>query len=458
MPMDVCWTLNLCFHTVIDSHMRNFRFTIVLLGGLLFSTFIQAQQVEKSTYGVFALTNAAVETVTHGLQDPATVIIRNGIIEAVGPDGVIPADAQVIDCKGLTIYPGMIDAGTRLGLQEIESISLTQDYDELGELTPEMDALTAVNPNSVLIPVTRVSGVTSVITYPSGGLFPGQAALIHLQGYTPQQMFGGFKAMVMNFPSSGKRGRYDRRSEEDIQKEGEKALQKLNDTWDRVSTYAAIDSATQGKAAYNPELAALVPVLKGEMMAMIEVNKESDILAALRWIKAHKIKAVLTGVAEGWRVADSIALAGIPVITGPVMAMPTRDTDHYDQAYRNAGLMQKAGVKVALRTNDAENVRNLPFNAGFAAAYGMGKDEALKAVTIIPAEIMGVADQVGSIEPGKRANLFVSDGDPFEPSTAIKHLFIDGWNIPLESRQTLLYDEFLHRSPGVSPPSGPGKS
>lgn len=114
--MDVCWTLNLCFHTVIDSHMRNFRFTIVLLGGLLFSTFIQAQQVEKSTYGVFALTNAAVETVTHGLQDPATVIIRNGIIEAVGPDVVIPADAQVIDCKGLTIYPGMIDAGTRLGL------------------------------------------------------------------------------------------------------------------------------------------------------------------------------------------------------------------------------------------------------------------------------------------------------------------------------------------------------
>jgi imidazolonepropionase-like amidohydrolase len=419
---------------------------------------LHAQQVEKSTYGTFALTHAAVETVTKGRLENATVIIRNGIIEAVGTDVPIPADAQVIDCKDLTIYPGMVDGGTRLGLQEIESISLTQDYDEVGELTPEMDALTAVNPNSVLIPVTRVSGVTSVITAPSGGLFPGTAALINLQGYTPEQMYGGFKAIVINFPSSGKRGRYDRRSDEDIKKDGEKAIKKLNDTWDRVRTYAAIDSATMGKAEYNPELAALVPVLRGEMTAFIEANKDEDILAALRWIKKQKIKAVLTGVAEGWRVADSIALAGIPVITGPVLSMPTRDTDHYDQAYKNAGLMQKAGVKVALRTNEAENVRNLPFNAGFAATYGMGRDEALKAVTIIPAEIFGVADKIGSIEAGKKANLFVSTGDPFEPATAIKHLFINGWNIPLESRQTLLYEEFLQRAPGVSAQPVPGKS
>src|SRR5690349_6782930 len=139
---------------------------------------VEGQQVEKSTYGTFALTNATVETVTKGRLENATVIIRNGIIEAVGPGVSIPVDAIVIDCKGLTVYPGMVDSGTKLGLQEIESISLTQDYDELGELTPEMDALTAVNPNSVLIPVTRVSGVTTVITMPTGGLFPGTAALI----------------------------------------------------------------------------------------------------------------------------------------------------------------------------------------------------------------------------------------------------------------------------------------
>jgi imidazolonepropionase-like amidohydrolase len=138
--------------------------------------------------------------------------------------------------------------------------------------------------------------------------------------------------------------------------------------------------------------------------------------------------------------------------------MPSRDNDRYDQPYRNAGIMQKAGVKVALRTNEAENVRNLPFNAGFAATYGMGREEALKAVTIVPAEIFGVSDKLGSIEAGKRANLFISTGDPFEPSSEIKHLFIDGWNVPLESRQTLLYDEFLHRTPGVSKDPLPGKS
>ncbi len=434
----------------------------VLFGVLFFLVVVpgtlSGQQVEKSTYGTFALVHATVETVAKGTLEDATVIIRNGLIEAVGKSVEIPADAQVIDCHGMTIYPGMVDSGTRLGLQEIESISVTQDYDEMGELTPEMDALTAINPNSVLIPVARVSGVTSVISAPAGGLFPGTAALVNLQGYTPDQMYAGFKGIVMNFPSTGKRGRWDRRSDEDVRKDGEKAMKKLNDTWSRVGLYASIDSATVGRAEYNPEMAALVPAYKGEATLMIEVNKDTDILNAIRWIKTHQVKAILTGVAEGWRVADSIAAAGLPVITGPVLAQPTRETDRYDQAYRNAGLMQKAGIQVALRTSEIENVRNLPFNAGFAATYGMGKEEALKAVTLVPAEIFGVADQLGSIEVGKKANLFVSNGDPFEPATQILHLFINGWNVPLESRQTLLYQEFLKREPGVTGQPVPGKS
>ncbi len=438
--------------------MNKYKLLLFLLVFFQGVVTLKAQQVEKSTFGKFALINATVETVTKGKLENTTVIIDNGKIVSVGSNIPIPPDAQVIDCKGLTIYPGLVDGGTHVGLQEIESISVTQDYDELGELTPEMEALTAVNPNSVLIPVTRVSGVTTVITAPSGGLFPGTAALINLHGYTPQQMYAGFKAVVINFPSTGRRGRWDRRTDDDVKKDSEKAVKKLNDTWERVKTYASIDSATNRKEDYNPEMAALLPVYQGKAKAMIEVNKESDILAALKWIKENKIKAILTGVAEGWRVADSIAAAGVPVITGPVIAMPTRESDRYDQAYKNAGLMKKAGVKVALRTNDAENSRNLPFNAGFAAAYGMTRDEALKAVTIVPAEIFGVADQLGSIEVGKSANLFISNGDPFEPATQIKYLFINGWDVPLESRQTLLYDEFLKRSPGVTTQAVPGKS
>jgi imidazolonepropionase-like amidohydrolase len=184
---------------------------------------------------------------------------------------------------------------------------------------------------------------------------------------------------------------------------------------------------------------------------MIEANSAKDITSALKWIKDRKIKkAILTGAAEGWRVADEIAKAGIPVVTGPVLALPSREYDRYDKAYANPGLMKKAGVKVALRTADAENVRNLFFNAGFAATYGMGKDEALKAITIVPAEMFGVADKMGSIEKGKNATLFVADGDPFETKTQVKHVFIDGWQMPMNTRQTDLYDEFLKREPGVS--------
>lgn len=201
---------------------------------------------------------------------------------------------------------------------------------------------------------------------------------------------------------------------------------------------------------YYPEMEQLAKAVRGDLPLLIEVNKAEDILKALEWIKEKEVKkAVLTGVSEGFRVAEKIADAGIAVITGPVLALPSRSSDRYDAAYSNPGKMHKAGVKVAIRTSDTENVRNLPFNAGFAAAYGMGKEEALKAITIVPAEIFGVDDHLGSIEEGKSATVFVADGDPFETKTQIKHVFIDGYKIPMTSRHIRLYQEFLERNPGL---------
>ena len=420
---------------------------------LLLSSPLAAQQVAKAVKGTFALTNATIETVTNGTVK-GTLIISDGKIADIGGNLPIPSGATEIDCNGLTIYPGLIDSGTRLGLAEVSSVSLTEDFNELGDATPQMQALTAVNPNSVAIPVTRVNGVTTVISKPSGGVMPGTASLIHLLGYTPQQMYGGFQAVVVNYPSSGRRGRWDRRSDEEIKKAEEEALKKLNDVFDEAYLYHRIDSAAAGKADmmpdYNPALKALLPVVRKEMPIMVEVNAAKDIQSALRWVEEKDLNVIFTGVAEGWRVADEIAAAKIPVITGPILSLPTRQSDRYDRAYSNAGMLHKAGVKVALRTDDAENVRNLPFNAGFAAAYGMGKEAALKAVTIVPAELFGVADQIGSLEKGKVANLFVTDGDPFETKTQIKHLFISGYNVPLDSRHIRLYNEFLDREPGLS--------
>jgi imidazolonepropionase-like amidohydrolase len=403
----------------------------------------------KGRTGTFALTNATIETVTNGTIQNGSIIISDGKIAEVGTDLTIPDGAESIDCSGLTIYPGMIDGGTQLGLVEVSSEARTRDNMEIGDVIPHIQALTAVNPNSVLIPVTRVSGVTTVLSMPSGGLFPGTAALINLHGYNPDQMFAGVKGVVVNFPSTGRRGRFDRRTDEDINKAAEKALKQLNDVYAKATQYHKIDSAG-AKQGYYPEMEALLPVIRGEMKLFMNVNAAIDIKSAIEWIDGKGLDVVFCGVSEGWRVADELVEAKIPVITGPVLGMPSRSYDRYDKPYANAGIMQKAGVKLAIRTNETENVRNLPYNAGFAVAYGLDRMEALKAVTINPAEILGVADQYGSIEKGKVANLFVTDGDPFETKTQVKHVFIAGWMIPMESRQTRLYDEFLERSPGVS--------
>ncbi len=425
---------------------------------LLLLTTLSPLDDDRPQRGTFALENARIVTVTNGTIERGTLVIQDDRILAVGTEVDVPAGAERIDCDGLTIYPGLIDAGTRLGLAEIGSVHETNDYNEIGAVLPHMYALTAVNPNSVHIPVTRVSGVTSVLTAPSGGLLPGTAALINLHGYTPEQMhLGGVDAVVLNYPSRAKRGSWDDRERKVRQKEYEEQLDALNEVFDRAALYAQIDSTyrTDPDADRRPEYApaadALVPVLRGERYVIVNAERAQEITDALEWLDARGLNgnAVLSGALEGWRVADRIAESGVPVLVGPVLDTPARPSDRYDKPYANAGLLDEAGVKIAIRTGEAENVRNLPFHAGFAAAYGLGREHALRAVTIQPAEIFGVSHLVGSLEAGKLANLFVADGDPFEPQTQLRHLFINGYKLPLDNRQLRLYEEFLDREPGA---------
>lgn len=411
-----------------------------------------AQMTEKAEQGPFLLKGATIHPVTSEAF-VGDILIEGDRISAISEDVSTLKEVKTINAKGKHIYPGFIDGGCHLGLGEVGAVSLTNDFNEIGEFIPHMQALTAVNPNSVSIPVTRTNGVTTVFTYPRGGGISGTGALVDLIGYTPQQMYAGAKAVIMYWPSSGKRGRWDRRKPEEIKKDAVKAMKKLNTVWDNALLYAKIDSAgsAMGKSTdgYKPQLDALLPVVRKEMKLLIEVNKSSDINAALEWLKEKDFDVVLTGVREGFRVTDAIKESGYPVIVGPILGMPSRPSDRYDLGYTNVSKLHKAGIKIAIRTNETENTRNLPFNAGFAAAYGLGIDEALKAITINTAEIFGVSDKYGSLENGKKANLFICDGDPFETKTQIQHLFIEGLKVPIESRHTLLYDEFLERSPGL---------
>lgn len=408
-------------------------------------------QEPKATSGPFLLKDATIVSVTNGTIT-GSILVQDGKIAAIGDDLVYPDAAEVIDCAGLTIYPGLIDGGTTIGLREIGSIPLTQDDTELGDITPQMKALTAINPSSTHIAINRMGGITTALSVPGRGIFPGQAALIHLYGYTPQAMYAGFEAVVMSFPSTSRRGRRDKRSEDEIEEDRKKALKRINEVWDQVEEYARIDSlhrATGSPAPeYYPEMISLMPVVKQSAPVLIEVNRAEDILSAIEWVAEKDVNAIFTGCSEGWRVADQLAESEIPVIVGSVLNLPTRASDRYDSQYRNPGIMHQAGVTVAIRSNDnqSQNNRNLPFHAGFAAAYGMGQEEALRAITIVPATIFGLEDQLGSIEVGKVADLLITDGDIFEPSTQILHIFINGWQMPYSSRQQRLYEEFLERN------------
>lgn len=419
--------------------------------------------VAQGRRGTFAIVGARLVTMgPQGTIERGTLVVGpDGKIAAVGASVAVPPAAEVIDGTGLEVYPGMIDGASGLGLTEVGSLSETQDGDDLGEITPHLQALTAVNPNSVVIPVTRVAGVTSVVTMPSGGLFPGTAALIRLHGYTPEQMLVAPSAryVVLEFPATGRRGPFDQRPDEEVAKAADRALARLNDTWDAALAQTRIDSAQRaspeaGRARpYTPALDALSDVVRGERTLLVRVNAARDIEKALDWVKARRVRrVVLSGAMEGWRVADKIAAAGLPVLAGPILAVPTRGSDRYDRPYANPGLLAAAGVRIGIASNETENTRNLPFHAGFAAGHGLGRDAALRAVTIDAARILGVDDRIGSLETGKVADLFVATGDPFEPRTHVRRLFINGYDVPLVSRHTRLNDEFLRRNPGYVAP------
>lgn len=414
---------------------------------------VQAQITEKPEYGTFIIENVDIYPVTSEVIQGGVVVIKDGLIDFVGsnvkPD--LTGDVIRIDGSGYRLYPGFIDSETQLGLNEIGAVAVTVDAAEVGSVNPEMLAQTAVNPGSVSIPVTRVDGVTNVIAAPVSGLVSGTGSLIDLYGYTPEAMSVDQRAGIyINWPFSGKRGWWDSRTENEIDKDYKEAIEQIDELFDDARAYhlmwQALDSGElDAQPEVNAKMEAMRFLFTQEARLVVRVNREKDILAALEWASQQDdLSFVFSGVSEGWRVAEQLADAEIPVIA-TALVTPSRSSDHYARPYQNAGLMANAGVHVSLSTFNTENVRNLPFHAGYAATYGMGVEEALKAVTINPATLWGVDDKLGSIDVGKHANLFLVDGDPFETTSTIKDVFIRGYRIPMVSRHTQLNEEFLDR-------------
>jgi imidazolonepropionase-like amidohydrolase len=406
----------------------------------------------------YAIRNARIVTVTGPVIERGTVVISNGKIAAVGANVSAPSGAKIIDATNLSVYPGMIDSGTTLGLTEIGSVAGSNDIAEIGNNNANIRVDVALHPDSTHIAVTRVNGITTALTAPRGGMIAGQSAFINLDGWVPQEMvLKSPVAMHVNWPGAGGGrgfggfgGFGQRRNLAEIRREQERQIDDLKKILRDARAYADAKDA-RAKDASLPKLATdlrmegLIPVVRGQMPVVINLQLERDIKSALAFADEMKIKIILAGAIDAYKVADQLKAKNIPVIVGEVLRMPAREDDPYDAAFTNAGLLSKAGVRIAFQTGESAHVRELPYHAGMAAAFGLPKEEALKAVTIYPAQIFGVADLIGSIEQGKIANLIVTDGDPLEIRTQVRHLFINGRQVPLASKHTELYDRYKTR-------------
>ena len=385
-----------------------------------------------------AITGGTVYPVSGPKIDNATVLIRDGRIAAVGTSVAIPAGATRIDATGKWVTPGLIDGAGNMGLREISAVQNTNEGTLRGnEVAAAFNVAEGINPASTLIPVTRLEGVTTTLAVPGGDLIWGQAVLIDLDGTTIEAMVAKSPVAIVADLSEGAKAAGG----------GSRAgvAQRLRRVFNDALEYSRrrtdySRAQMQDLAASAADLEALLPVLRGQLPLMVVANRRSDIETALRIAREYKIRLILAGAAEGWEIADRIAAAGVPVLVQPLDNIPTYDA--LGVRYENAALLTNRGVKVSLLETQTENSRNLRQQAGNAVAYGMTWEQALRAVTLTPAETFGVADRYGSLEAGKVANVVVWTGDPFEFSTGVEHVFIRGKEIPLRSRQTELMERY----------------
>ena len=399
----------------------------------------------------YVIRNATVVPVSGPRIAGGSVVIQNGKIFAVGTNTRSPAGATIIDGTGLFVYPGFIDSGTKIGLSEIESVPGGEDKVEIGQFNPHDVALTAVNPHSELIPVARFNGITTAITSAEGGLISGTASLIDLTGWTGDQMAVKRSAgLVVNYPrvAGGRRGGGGAGGPAESADVVNQGVTQLRNYFNEAKAYAEVKAklaaGASGKQTIDLAMEAMIPVVRGELPVIFDAETVGQIRGAIAFGDEFKLKIIIRGAREGWQLADTLAVRKIPVIVGPTYAEPDA-ASAYDELYANPGVLVKAGVLVAFQTNSASSVRDLPFQVGITEGFGLSPDDALKSITLNPAIIWGVSDKVGSIEEGKVANLFVSTGDPMDPRSAVKYLFIRGEQIPLVDRHTKFYDEFRAR-------------
>ncbi len=423
----------------------------VILFGLVASSYASDNIPSPPQAKPIALKGATIHPVSGPEIPSGTIVFDKGKITAIGADAAVPAGAEVIDVTGKHVYPGLISANSVLGLIEIGAARATVDIEETGAINPNVRAAASINPDSELLPVARSNGILTVHAVPEGGLVSGQSAVIRMDGWTPEEMtVRSPAAMHLRWPNlTINRNPRAQKSVKDQQKDIDKALKQIRGGFQTARAYwQARKSGTPGfKSDLRWE--ALMPVFDGSLPLFVHAATAAQIEGALAWAKEMQFKIVLVGGNDAWRMAPQLKESGTPVIIALSTALPLRRDDGYDSAFSNAAKLHEAGVPFCIamngRNSEAPHERNLPYEASMAAAFGLPKEEALKAITLYPAQILGVADQLGSLETGKAATLIVTNGDPLDFPTHIEAAYIDGRKIDLTNRQTRLRDKYLEK-------------
>jgi imidazolonepropionase-like amidohydrolase len=408
--------------------------------------------------------NVTIHPMTAPVIQNGSVLVIDGKIADIGPRLAARAGMRVVDGRGLHVYPGLINAATNVGLSEISSQRDTVDTDEIGTFNPELRAEIAFNPSSAHVDVTRASGITTVISLPGSGgrggrggaggsVITGQAALMHLEGWTWEEMaVRRSAAMDMLFPQIQGGGRQfaallgtATRSYAEEERQYKEQLVKVSEFFDQARAYEKAKAA--GGPDFRPDIKmeAMIPVIDGKLPLFVRAERERMIKDALEFADKEKVKIIIADPRELGSVGPMLKSKNVAVVLGKTFQLPMRDDDPYDEPYTLPSEFYKAGVKFCFGTFDVEFARNVPFEAAQAVAFGLPHDEALKGLTINSAQILGVGDQLGSIEKGKMADLIITDGDPMEARTNIKQMFIAGREVSLQSRHTQEYERWMKR-------------
>jgi imidazolonepropionase-like amidohydrolase len=396
------------------------------------------------------LKNGTLHTASHGELSNTDILFADGIITAIGKNLTSPSGAQVIDISGMHVYPGLIAPSTTLGLVEIDQARATHDEDEVGSMNPEVKAHIAYNPDSELLPTVRTNGITTALIVPQGSLIAGQSSLLNLDGWTWEDAQEKVSvAMHISWPNAGiSSGFFGFSQPADEQLKAQKAQEKAIYTiFESAEAYRLAVKANPTTTPVDMRLDALQPLLNGTMPAIVAASDKRQMERAMAFADRFHVRIIFMGGYDALEIADQLKARNIGVIIQKVHSLPNRSEDDYDFPYRLPGLLASAGIKVAICDGlGSWNVRNLPFQAGQAVAFGMTKEDALRSVTLWPAEMFGVGDKIGSLDVGKKATIVVSQGDIMDYTThRVVYEFIGGRSVTLESKQTELYQKYRNR-------------